>query len=154
MNMVSAKDELTDVRKCPLFQKVKSPVSMGPSCVHIWIISDGQISVCMVEAMPLMVLDWAAWQVHGAMALCDKECIGGWPLPVTGSSISKLDIRPLLFQKKVGFDRCCGLTMPAACLKGGKWECAAGVEGGCKAASLRGHTALTCLCGLTFIVRS
>lgn len=43
MNTVSAKDEFSDVRKCPLFHKEQSAVSMGPSCVHIWIISDGEI---------------------------------------------------------------------------------------------------------------
>lgn len=46
--------------------------------------------------------------MHGCMAL-----------PVTDSSVSKLDVRPMLFQKKVGFGQCCGLTMAAACLKGG-----------------------------------
>lgn len=88
------------------------------------------------------------------MALCDKECMAEWPLPVTDGSVSKLDVRPMIFQKKVGFDQCCSLTLPAACLKGGEWECAAGVEGGHKTAALSGHTAFTGLCGLTFIVRS
>lgn len=54
----------------------------------------------------------------------------------------------------MGFDQCCGLTLPEACLKGGEWECAAGVEGGHKAAVFSGHTAFRGLCGLTFIVRS
>lgn len=62
--------------------RVASAVSIGPSCVHTWIISDGQISVCMVVAMSLMVLDRAALQVHGAMALCDKECMVAWSSPV------------------------------------------------------------------------
>lgn len=58
--MVSPKNELSNVKKCPLFQRVASAVSLGPFCVHIWVISDGQISVCMVELMSLMVLDRAA----------------------------------------------------------------------------------------------
>lgn len=63
------------------------------------------------------------------MALCDKECMVAWPLPVTDSSVSKLDFRPILFQKKVVLDQCCGLALPEACVKGGERECAAGVEG-------------------------
>lgn len=77
-----------------------------------------------------------------------------WPLPPTDSSVSKLDVRLVIFQKKIGFDQCCSLTLPAACLKGGEWECATGVERGHKTAAFSGHTAFTGLCGLTFIVRS
>lgn len=44
--------------------------------------------------------------------------------------------------------------MPAAYLKGGEWECGAGVEGGHKVAELSDHTAFTGPCGLTIIVKS
>lgn len=92
-----------------------------------------------------------AWS-HG---LCDKECVVAWPLPVTASSVSKPDFRPMLFQKKRGvwamlwFD--CAREWHSS--KGREWQCAAGVEGGHKAALLSGYTAFTSLCGLSFIVR-
>lgn len=62
----------------------------------------------------------------------------------------------MLFQKKVGFDQCCGLTMPGNGSLFERWgvgTCSWGREGGDSAAALSDHTAFTGLCGLAFIVR-
>lgn len=79
INMVGAKDELTNVRKCPLFQRVASAVSLGPFCVHIWVISDGNLSlhgggnVTDGAGQSCLTGAWChgfVWQgMHGCMAL-------------------------------------------------------------------------------------